>query len=263
MLARIPRVFAATLALAAPLPALAQETGELVRFITCPVYRDTDAGRKSGCWLADERESGQRFDVSRSPTKPDWNFGTLVEGRVTEGDEDLCGGTVLDPVRTATLRDMPCPRHMLPAEEFPGRPYVLEGRFIMPMAVPRDVPPGPYEETVFPVFFEFDRDFLIYQYDDYLLDRAVTWLRAANPTRVVVTGYAATQPETVSGYEIAEDPDIARTRAEVVALTLRRMMPDLEVETRWEVDSQPVDLADADTMPGQSQRRAEIRAIFD
>ena len=45
---------------------------ETVRFIACPIYRDTDAGRKSGCWLADERASGTRFDVSRgavaSPT---------------------------------------------------------------------------------------------------------------------------------------------------------------------------------------------------
>ena len=27
---------------------------ELRTFIACPVYRDTDAGRKSGCWLADD-----------------------------------------------------------------------------------------------------------------------------------------------------------------------------------------------------------------
>lgn len=263
MIRSVRRTALTALALCAPLPALAQDTGELVRFVTCPTYRDTDAGRKSGCWLADERTTGARYDVTQSPTKPDWNFATLVEGRVAEGDEDLCGGTVLAPVRTAQLRDIPCPRHMLPAEEFPGREYVLQGRFIMPMAMAREVPPGPYAETTFPIFFEFGRDFLIYQYDDYLMDRAVAWLRAAEPARVVVTGYAVTQPETVSGYEIAEDEDLARSRAEVVALTLRRMIPGLAVETRWEVNPPPDDLPDADGIPGQSQRRADIRALFD
>ena len=55
---------------------------ELVRFVACPVYRDTDAGKKSGCWLADDPATGRRYDVSQSPTKPDWNFEVLVEGRV-------------------------------------------------------------------------------------------------------------------------------------------------------------------------------------
>lgn len=39
--------------------------GEQQRFITCPIYRDTDAGRKSGCWLVDEGVSGQRFSTLR------------------------------------------------------------------------------------------------------------------------------------------------------------------------------------------------------
>ncbi|WOF42271.1 hypothetical protein KNJ79_13785 [Sphingopyxis indica] len=249
-------------ALAAPLSAAAQDTGELVRFVSCPIYRDTDAGRKSGCWLADDRESGRRYDVTNSPYKPDWNRAVLVEGRVSDAPSDPCGSPVLDPVRTSTLMDQNCPRHMIPAEGFPGHPYSLPPRNIAPLSVERKAPEGPFSETTFHLFFEFDRSFLVYQYDDYLIDRAATWIRAARPKRLVVTGFAAAQPETVSGRTLAERPDVARERAEAVALTLERLIPGIAIETRWETESPPVDLPDADTIPGQSQRRADIRAVF-
>lgn len=250
---------AALLMLAAPGAVQAQE---IVRFIACPIYRDADAGRKSGCWLVDDGATGQRWDVSLSPYKPDWNFAVLVEGRPSAAGPEACGGAVLDPVRTSRLTDQPCVRHMLPAEGYPGRRYKLQGRYIDPLSVARKVPPGPYGERTFPVYFEFDNDFLVYQYDDYLLDRAVTWLRAAKPKRVIVTGYAATVPERISGRTIAERPQVARERAETVAETLRRLIPDLKIEIRQQVHAQAIDDEDADGIPAQSQRRAEIRALF-
>ncbi|WP_262503874.1 hypothetical protein [Sphingosinithalassobacter sp. CS137] len=250
----------AAAALVLPGTALAQ-TDDIVRFVTCPIYRDTDAGRKSGCWLADMHETGIRYDVSASPTKPDWNYAVLVEGRVSAGQDGACGGVTLDPVRTSTLEEG-CTRHMLPAEGYPGRRYVLEGRFVQPMAVPREVPPPPYEPRSFYLYFEFDRDFLIYQYDDYLIDRAATWLRAAQPRRIVITGYAATDPQTISGRTLAERPQVARERAEMVAEAMRRLLPGTPVGARWESGSTPIDDADADGLPGQSQRRVEIRPEF-
>lgn len=158
--------------------------------------------------------------------------------------------------------DRPCTRHMLPAEGYPGRRYKLQGRYIDPVSVARPVPPGPYGERTFPVYFEFGNDFLIYQYDDYLLDKAATWIKAARPKKVVVTGHAATLPETVSGERLAERPAVARERAEMVAETLVRLMPDLKVETRWQTDSRPIEEPEADGVPGQSQRRVDIRAVF-
>jgi hypothetical protein len=250
------------LMLAAPLAAQAAETRELVRFIACPTYRDADSGRKSGCWLADDPVTGKRWDVSQSPYKPDWNFAILVEGRVAAAATDVCGGAVLDPVRTSRLMDRPCTRHMLPAEGYPGRRYKLQGRYIDPVSVARPVPPGPYAERTFPVYFEFGNDFLIYQYDDYLLDKAATWIKAAKPKKVVVTGHAATAPEMVSGERLAERPVVARERAEMVAETLVRLMPDLKVEARWQTASQPIEESEADGIPGQSQRRVDIRAVF-
>jgi len=255
------RKLAFSFALLAPLCAHAQEVGELVRFISCPIYRDTDVGKKSGCWLADDMSAGIRYDVSQSPYKPDWNFGVLVEGRVASTELGPCGSPVLEPVRTSRLA-MSCTRHTLPAEDFPGRKFVLPPRNIAPLSVPRKAPPGPYAERVFPVYFEFDRDFLVYQYDDWLIDNAVTWIRAAHPKKLVITGFAATETETVSDIKIAERPEVARSRAEEIAETLRRLLPGMAIETQWKTKAKPTDEPDADGIPGQSQRRAEIRAVF-
>jgi hypothetical protein len=255
------RLLAGILAVLCAGAAQAQETGQLVRFIACPIYRDTDFGRKSGCWLADDHATGARYDVTQSPYKPDWNHEVLVEGRVSNESPDACGSPVLDPVRTSILPS-DCPRHMLPPEGHPGRKFTLPERNIAPLAAGRPVPPGPYGPHTFTVYFEFDRDFLVYQYDDYLIDHAVTWIRAAKPKRLIVTGYAATAPEEVSGRAIAESPEIARARAEAVALTFKRLLPELDIETRWEVDAKVTDEPNADGIPGQSQRRAEIEALF-
>lgn len=253
---------AAALLLLAALPGeSAAQTGELVRFVTCPIYRDTDNGRKSGCWLADDPASGVRYDVTWSPYKPNWNRAALVEGRVSAKQDGACGGVTLDAVRTSTL-DEPCPRHMIPAEGYPGRKYVLPPRNVAPMSVARPVPPGPYGPKTFYLYFEFDRAFAVYQYDDYLIDHAWAWLAAAKPRKVIVTGYAATDPIVVSGRTLAEHPEVARERAEFVAESIRRMaIPGLTVDVRWKTGAQPIDEPDADGIPGQSQRRVEIAAI--
>ncbi|HVY80435.1 MAG TPA: OmpA family protein [Steroidobacteraceae bacterium] len=231
-----------------------------LRFIACPVYRDTDAGRKSGCWLADEGTSGRRFDVSLAPTKPDWNHEILVEGTVAAVQDGACGGVVLNPIRVSVLPGS-CTRHMLPAEGFPGRTFVLPARNVRPLAEPRVVPPPPYTNRTFYLFYDFDRSFLVYQLDDYLLDQAVTYLRAAQPKKVVVTGYAATEAAEVSGRRIAERPQIARIRAESIAESLRRLgIPAERIEVRWRADAQPIDVPDADGVREASRRRVEIEA---
>jgi hypothetical protein len=245
-----------------PLPALAQSSGELIRFVSCPIYRDADAGRKSGCWLADDPATGKRWDVSLSPYKPDWNFAVLVEGKVSAAPGDACGSPVLDAVRTSRLYDRPCTRHMLPAEGYPGRRFVLPRRNIDPLSVARKVPDGPFADRTFPVYFEWDNDFLVYQYDDWLIDRAVTWLRAAKPKRIEVVGFADTTPQQVSGVTLAERPEVARERAESIALTLRRLLPGATVTSRWEANSAQIDDAEADGLPWQSRRRAEIHAFL-
>jgi hypothetical protein len=234
---------------------------ETVRFITCPIYRDADAGKKSGCWLAEDRATGTRYDVSLAPSKPDWNHEVLVEGRVASVGETACGGVVLDAVRTSILPGA-CTRHMLPAEGFSGRKFVLPVRNVRPMSVVRTVPLGPHRPRTFRLLFDFDAAFLIYQYDDYFLDEAITWIRAAKPRSIMVTGYAATVPTTVSGRMIAETPGIARTRAEKIAEALTRLGVDRgTITTRWRTRAAAVDTPEADGLSEASRRRVDIAIL--
>lgn len=232
-----------------------------LRFVTCPIYRDVDAGRKSGCWLADDPASGIRYDVSIAPAKPDWNHEVLVEGIIAPGAADLCGGAQLAPVRTSILPGA-CPRHMLPAEGFRGRPFVLPARNVAPMAVARAVPPPPYANRSFAIVFEFDKAFLDYQLDDYLLDQAITWIRAANPRRIVVTGYAVTRPATVSGHVLAEHSGLARERAERIAEALLRLgVARNRIETRWHDNGAPAAVDGADGLTEPSRRRVTVDVL--
>ena len=244
-----------------PLVALlgaATAEAQAVRFIACPVYRDTDAGRKSGCWLADEGVSGVRYDVSRSPTLPDWNFEILVEGEVAAEQDNACGGVVLMPARVSVLPGH-CTRHLLPAEGFPGRRFVLPARNVRPLAEPRPPLSGPAETRTFHIMFDFNRAFLVYQLSDFLFDQAVTYIRAADPRRIVVTGYAATQPSIVSGREIAEDPQIAEARAVLIRESLLRMgVPADRIELRHRTDPRPIPAEGADGLAEPSRRRVDI-----
>lgn len=235
-----------------------QAAAETVRFITCPIYRDVDAGKKSGCWLADDRATGIRYDVSLSVAKPDWNHETLVEGVVTPGPATACGGIVLDAARTSILPE-PCPRQMLPAEGFLGRKFVLPKRSLRPLYDPYPAPTGPFGAKQFHLFYDLDQAFLIYQYDDYLIDQAIAWIRAAKPRAIAITGWAATTPSIVSGRTIAETPEIARIRAERVAEALVRLGVDRKTMTvRWKTAARPVDVPEADGLREASRRRVDI-----
>ena len=238
---------------AAPLGA-----AEQLRFIACPVYRDADAGRKSGCWLAEDAASGLRYDVSLSPTKPDWNHEVLVEGVITSKQDAACGGVVLDPARVSILPGA-CTRHSLPAEGFPGRRFVLPPRNLRPMSEARKPPPEPWTDRSFHMQFEWDRSFAVYQLDDYLLDQAIAYIRAVQPREIVVTGYAATLPATVSGRVIAERPDVARERAEMVGESLRRLgVPASVLRVQWHEAAEPAPIDAADGLIEASRRRVDI-----
>lgn len=254
------RISAFLFVLAATSSAVAQTASETARFISCPIYRDTDAGKKSGCWLADERETGRRFDVSNAPTKPDWNHEVLVEGRISSSP-DACGGVVLDPVRVSILPGA-CTRQMLPAESYKGRPFVLPPRNVRPVSEARPVVQPPITARSFYLLYDFHRDFIVYQLDDYLLDQAITYIRGVNPKKIIVTGHAATKPAAISGRRIAENADIAKRRAQSIVEALVRLGVDPKIiETSWKTGAEPVEAPGADGLAETSRRRVEISVI--
>ena len=229
-----------------------------LRFITCPIYRDTDAGRKSGCWLATNPATGHRYDISAAPTKPDWNYEVLVEGNLASGRSDNCGGLVLDPVRVSVLPGR-CARHLLPAEGYAGNKYVLPVRNVRPLSEPRPEPAPPYSNKVFYLLFDFDKAFVVYQLDDYLLDQAITYIRGARAREVIVTGWAATTPTIVSGRRIVERAEIARIRAAKVREALVRLgVPTAAIRVRWRTAATPIVADGADGLGEPSRRRVDI-----
>jgi outer membrane protein OmpA-like peptidoglycan-associated protein len=243
--------------LLAAAPGLAQ-AAEL-RFVACPIYRDTDAGKKSGCWLADDPQDGRRYDVTPSPTKPDWNYAVLVEGRASSDQADVCGGVVLDPVRVSILPER-CVRAMLPAEGYPGRRFVLPERNVRPLYEARKPFPQPYAQKTFEIPFEFGRSFIVYQLSDYLIDQAVAYAVATRAAKVEITGWAATTPVTVSGRTLVEPAALARTRAEVAAQWMTSLgVSASHLSVRWRTGAQPIDMPGSDGLSEPSRRRVDIR----
>jgi hypothetical protein len=231
---------------------------QAIAFVSCPIYRDTDAGRKSGCWLADDRTQGKRFDVTDSQVKPILGREILVEG-IVAGKPDTCGGVMLNPVRVSVL-PIQCPAFMLPAEQFPGRPYVLPLATLPPTSVVRAPPPPPFSNQMYTIFFSLNSDFLMYQHAEVLLDTAVQYIEAAKPKRVIVTAYAATKPIQVSGHKIVESIDVAKARAAMIVEALTRLnVPRELIKVETLGDPKPDGELAKQGLGEASKRRATVR----
>src|SRR5687768_4069994 len=127
--------------------AFADKPPSSVTFVGCPIYRDTDLGRKSGCWLADDPSTGIRYDVTDGPTKPEVGRMCLFDGIIAQ-EGNTCVGVVMRPIRQAVL-DEPCPVTIIPAEQFPGRRFVLPAEVLKPTWEPRALPSPPYSTQEF------------------------------------------------------------------------------------------------------------------
>ncbi len=233
-----------------------------VRFVACPMYRDTDQGRKSGCWLVRDPASGVTYDVSGAPSLPDWEHGVLVEGRVSGGAEP-CGGLTMDPVRVSVVDDMACVRRILPAEGYKGRKFALPKNLVRPLYQPTEPVAGPFTARMFRLYFNYESAFFAYQSTDFQAQDAALWLAAARPRRIVITGYAATRAETVSGRILREPRALAKERAERTALWLTRIGVDpATIIIRTSGQPRPISDPVIGGLAAPSLRRVEIQALF-
>jgi hypothetical protein len=234
-----------------------------VTFVACPVYRDTDNGRKSGCWLATDPASGIRYDVTQSRSKPQMGREILVEGLLAHepGQDDPCGGTVVAPVHVSVLTST-CPSFMLPAEGHPGRRFHLDPTLVLPPSdVVRPPLPPPFPPRDWIIEFSYQSDFLQYQYSEVILDEIARYVLASHPRRVEVIGHAVTRTRVVSEHSLAEQSPLARARAEIVAEALRRLgVADTLMHVAW--NENPPAIQGDDGLPEPSRRRVDIRVIY-
>jgi outer membrane protein OmpA-like peptidoglycan-associated protein len=248
-----PRLLLAVLGFVA-VSAGAQEAAA-TRFVGCPVYRDTDAGRKSGCWIVTDSASGIRYDVSDSPSKPILGQQILVEGEPADGP-DICGGRALRAVRISVLPDA-CPAALIPPEGYPSKPSVLPPVFLQPLNVPRKMPAGPFKRTEFQVYFDFGADRLVYQSVETVIEQAMLLATASHARRVSVDGFADTAGFDVSGRHLREDAALAKARADMVREALVRLgVDERSIKPGWHGRPQPVVAAGA--LRDASRRRVTI-----
>jgi hypothetical protein len=204
------------------------------RFIGCPIYRDTDAGRKSGCWLVTDPEDGRQYDVTDARLKPILGQQILVEGVVTPTNGEMCGGIVLQPVDVSVLSQS-CKGYVIPAEGHPGRRFALPSTVLQPSTVERKLPPPPYASRTYTIEFELNSDFLVYQYAELIIEQASLYSKASKPRRIFITGYAATNEIEVSGQTIVEKLSVAEGRARMIAEALSRLgIPRSQLELKWQ-----------------------------
>jgi outer membrane protein OmpA-like peptidoglycan-associated protein len=237
---------------AAPVP----DAGTTRTFVACPLYRDTDMGRKSGCWLATDPANRSRYDLTWAAIKPQSGKPVLVEG-VIASDADTCGGVVLKPVRVSVL-DGTCPALRVAADGYPGRPSPPPVEVLAPASVPRELPPPPYDPRDFTIYFEFGRDFLIYQHAEVILERIMLYAQASQAKRVAIHGYAATDARLISLRRVAENLSLAETRANMVREALLRLglRPD-QLSVEFAGSPAPTDL-EAGKLPESSKRRVTV-----
>jgi hypothetical protein len=236
----------------------AADTAETVSFVACPIYRDTDNGRKSGCWLADDPASGRRFDVTAAPTKPDWNHAILVEGFVNVAAGDPCGGVVVEPARVSVL-EAGCTRHMLRAEGYKGRKFALPERNVRPLYEERAHAAKPFAAGRFTIPFDYRSSFVTYQLSDYYLDATINYALDVQPARITVTGHAQTRPANVSGTTIVEPAALARDRAELVKRALvMRGIPAESITVAQGKAGAPFVPAAFDGIAAAEQRRVDV-----
>jgi len=238
----------------------AQEPARI--FVGCPVYRDTDNGRKSGCWLATDPETGERYDISQGRSKPQLGREVLVEGRLDVTSPQACGAPVLVPVHVSVLAGS-CPGFVLPAEGYPGRRYeVPAGQVLPPADVVRPPLEPPFGPRSWSIAFGYRSDFLQYQYSEVILDQIGRYVVASHPREVVIVGYAVTADRVVSGHHLSEPKELARSRAAMVREALVRLgvAPGL-VHVSTAVNPPPSGAVD-DGFEASSRRRVDISVVY-
>lgn len=231
-----------------------EEAGNVISFVTCPVYRDTDQGPKSGCWLATDPATGLSYDVGFARSKPFMGHEVLVDGIVDSSEANLCGGIVLRPARTAVLPTR-CDEFIIPAEGHTGRRFQLPKEVLQPTDVPRKLPPPPYENREYHIYFSMYSDFPIYQYSEILLEKISLYIRASRPKKVAITGFADTKGLTVSGHWLHEDITMAQRRADKVAEALRRLLvPANIIEEKFSGHPDTIDGGDEGLLQASKRR---------
>jgi len=214
----------------------AQEQGQRVQFVACPIVRDTAT---VPCWLTRYDDTlyymGIQSDVSADFQPPLQGHQVLVEGVV--GSEMICGGVVLEDIKVSTMPELDgsC-NTMLPAEEryvievYPRPPGPSGGRLAFQANIDPPVLEPSVGQKTFTLYFDFDKGVTFRQPRD--LTAIMSYAGEINATRVEIQAYYARHQLSV-GQALDENPAVARRRAEQLAELLQGAGLEAEFSVNW------------------------------
>jgi len=203
----------------------AQETRK--NFVSCPIVRDTAS---VPCWLSEYE--GELYyltiqsDVTAPVTPPWLGHRVLVEGVVSD-EPRICGGKVLKPVHLSVMPELDASCNtMLPAEERynltfepPRPPGPSKGRLAFDNAPPAAKAAAPLPSTKeFVVPYDFDA--LVGFNHARVLTEVLEFARAVKARGIEIVGYRGAA-RLSNGQLMSEDADIAKRRAEQLAMLLQ------------------------------------------
>jgi hypothetical protein len=227
--------------------------GKELRFVSCPIMRATD----HPCWVTEYEGELYFLGVQAGGVSnfiaPQLNHKVLVEGVVADKPR-ICGGIVLEPVRTSTMRevDRSC-NAVLPAE---GHVIVTKERGAGPAPTQprrRETPDIEYvaEQRTFVVEFDFDME-RPWVKNLLKINEAAAFAQAINARRIEVVGYRG-RVELTNGEVLEELPFMPKRRAQYVERTLRALgTGSAELIVRFKEEPDGVD---------PSARRAVISVV--
>jgi hypothetical protein len=258
-LARGAKAGAGVLALFASAALCAAVPPDQRNFVACPVLLDTEP---VPCWVADyqgERyflvaQSGRGGGGSINP--PQLRHKALIQAAVAQDEPRVCGGIPLKDVKISALvdeLDESC-NQLLPSGGYHATSYRVIG-------LDGD-PPGPRETTAFQprfgarkgdeqrkavyaanaaagrkmdfdISFFFNSDYIIYPDEQEDVEDALDYAKLLNASRIEITAYR--EGALLSdGTMLAEKPEIARRRAEKLAMALKDFgWPGEKLSVKW------------------------------
>lgn len=229
--------------------------GQPISFVTCPIVRDTAT---VPCWLAEYDGElyylGIQVDIGAAWYPPQLGHEVLVEGRVAAERPRICGGIVVEPIRTSVLPELnPACNTMWPAEDRYTVPFAPRGPGPANRGLERqrqqqdpqaqtDLPPptapskGPKD---FVVHFDFDTHLMPGGRPARVIGEAIRYAQAAKAKRIVVTGYRGVS-RLSDGRELIEMPVIPERRAQMVAYAFREAgFAAAVLQVRWQAEAEP------------------------
>lgn len=237
-----------------------QPPADVRNFVSCPIVRDTST---VPCWLSEYDGElyylGIQTDISADFQPPFLGHKVVVEGRVA-GQERICGGVVLDPVKISVVAELDrnCDQ-ILPAEDryqiafSPRPPGPSGGRLAFQGDGARPAPAPLSGPQTFTLQYDFDGKVKGRHGGD--LARILRYAEQVEASRIVITGYQGGVLLS-DGSLLMEKAELGRARAEeAAALLAAGGLSAVSFELHWEEAPAP------DGIEDWVSRRTEVTVL--